>query len=1004
MSIDTQTLRARLQQLRMAGLGLADLLQLNANRLDETGTPPPSHIVEDLRRYREDFANLTSLFYTGSETLHVPHVQSLAELERELNHREAAQGAIRVARTILQTVTRDRQPLASLDNLHTQASEMIATLGANLSPDQLQLFTEGRHPWCDLMRMIHDGGSLPDAEWTALNASIEISLGRSLAVAAARGRLEMAVTAESPADSTVTQVRVEPVTTEELPDQTVASSIAGSPPTASQSETITFESVSTPDESPAVSPLRTTLEAAPTESTATAAMDLTTVTEKTSTPAPFPAHPLRRGVLRTRTARPVKPNLTVVLPEQVTPSGPQEPVESTHSVFDDIEPISLSNKFSQPIPAPAIIPPQELPVSQSQTPTRSAGTSLSIFDEADDEFIETQTAARVPAPVPKASSPRVNVPSQFAERLLGMARFSDATGASASLAAMILNGPDSDRAELLPDLILHLIHEGRSGLAYHLSRCLEARAVRQRPFVPSWLIRTWTFGNALVFPKGQLAGLIQDELQSRPRTDLKDASPEWRMALSLLVRASTLRPAIIAPTSRAASLLRDFELQDGCVQLYNYCSRIGAYGERIQGVFPGLFKLSTASIPSSDQLSTLHSDISSWKDSSNTVPLKLHVSSPLFQKTGWSLRAGTSQRYPAAAFDWMNWQMALRIGDSLIAPVVEDRRSELVRVKADVDEITAKLSAIESGEGRRQFSQLEIRAYLRQATTFAQRWISLHAGATGNDSQNYLPQAAAELRTEIQNRHEPVLAELRALAADQSSFEVRMAVACLTQSVKEIHRLVDPNISTDIREGDPRHLLHAELLKISDLRLGTNWEPEADLPSLEEEILQFLSQPQPDWAMAFKMHLAQGNHHLAERIRLLSHWSNAEQEALQGILDSDRQRQRTDFARELSEVKTLLAESIQLDILKQSERSGIETRIERLGRIASSDNDVSTGVTELERVRELLVKRREGEADRIRSRLRQLNSPAGNEHEGKPEPGSSLNAPQSHGWVMDFDS
>ena len=335
---------------------------------------------------------------------------------------------------------------------------------------------------------------------------------------------------------------------------------------------------------------------------------------------------------------------------------------------------------------------------------------------------------------------------------------------------------------------------------------------------------------------------------------------------------------------------------------------------------------------------------------------------------------------------------------------MEDRRSDLIRVKAEIEEITTKLSTSDSSEGRRQFSQPEVRAYLRQAITFAQRWISLHSGTSGNDSQNYLPQAATELRAEIQTRHEPVLAELRALAADHPSFEVRMAVACLMQSVQEIHNLVDPNHSSDNREPDPRHLLHAELLKISDLRLGTNWEPETDLPSLEEEILQFLSQPQPDWIMAFKMQLAQGNHLLAERILSLTHWSNAERDALQSVLESDRQRQRTDFTRELNDVKALLAESLQLDILKDSERAGLESRLDKLRRIASSDNDVSSGVRELERVRDLLVKRREREADRVRSRLRQLNNPAANEGEGTTPSGTTRETTQSRGWVMDFDS
>ena len=83
----------------------------------------------------------------------------------------------------------------------------------------------------------------------------------------------------------------------------------------------------------------------------------------------------------------------------------------------------------------------------------------------------------------------------------------------------------------------------------------------------------------------------------------------------------------------------------------------------------------------------------------------------------------------------MNWQIALLVGESLIAPVLIDHRTELARVKADVEVITTKLAAQNVGDDRRQLSQPEIRAYLRQATTFAQRWIGLHSGAATNDAQ-----------------------------------------------------------------------------------------------------------------------------------------------------------------------------------------------------------------------------------------------------------------------------
>ena len=534
------------------------------------------------------------------------------------------------------------------------------------------------------------------------------------------------------------------------------------------------------------------------------------------------------------------------------PLTPIESEEKSRSVFDDIEPVSLTHRYTPSAPVVVRTPPAHM------TPV-PAVTSSSIFDddvEDTDELVREPDTDQSVSPrrvISSPPSPPTTGPSPLAERLLAQAHFTDATGASASLAMTILNGPEADRVELIPDLIFHLIYAGRSGLAYHLSRCLESRSAGPRPFVPSWLIRTWTYGHSLVFPKGQLAGLLQDDLQLRAVTGLRNASPEWSLAMSLMVRAATLRPAIIAPSTRAAAVLRDFELRQEWVQLYNYCSRIGASGERIQGVLPGLFKQTTASAPYSDLLSTLRADIATWQEATDTVGMKYQIATQLFQKTGWSLRAGMSQRHPEAAYEWMNWQIALRLGESLVEPVKHDRRTELSRVKSTVEVVNTKLMTDEADEGRRTLSQPEIRAFLRQATTFAQRWIGLHSGAATSTAQNYLPQAAVELRSDIQNRHAAVMEELHTLAANQKAFEVRMAVACLLLSVQEISDLVDPDMPTDAREADPRHLLHSELLKIPDLRLSFNWEPEIDLHTLESEILQFLCQPQPDWTTAFQM-------------------------------------------------------------------------------------------------------------------------------------------------------
>lgn len=992
--LDTDAIRTQLHEMRQRSEQLANLLNTEARSLSADGIPASLSLVETLRQYRIRQQELIALWNASQPATRVSAATSLEALEAELARHERAIQACLVMRDILSISLRDGTSLPELESVQSDACSALASHGTELDDNQIELLRIGKHSWCDLLRMIREQDSLADAEWSSLNRSIEASFGRTLAIAASRGRLVIQ-RAEEPASPP------EPVPSGETT------------PTVLIAEPGLEESPATADDSgPMTLPFRgsrnSAVERPVTSDDAESSIIRMTVCDDSqelvnSTP---------------------EPEIIEVLPEPLVIDGASrlsaaEESSATDSVFDDIAPATLTDLIrretqtqldAEPVAttsdivtepsAPFITEPTAPPITDTvkSSAPKSSTDNGSIFDDDSDEDELIRHKSRTPRNTLLSSPPAavVETPSPLAQQLLDEAGFEDATGASASLAMQIFNGPEADRLTLLPDLILHLIHEGRPGLAFHLARGLESRAITERRFVPSWLIRTWTFGHALLFPKGQLAGLLQEDLRNPIQNDASQ-DRDWKLAMSLLVRAATLRPAIIAPFSRASAVLRDFDLRENCVQLYNYCSRIGTYGERIQGVFPGLFKQTRENVPYADQLSSLRADIARWISQDDSIELRYEAAQPLFQKTHWSLRAATASRGADTDRIWMNWQVALRLGESLIQPVLEDRRAELSRVRTEVEEITSKLSAHDDVSS--QFSHPPVRAYLRQATTFAQRWISLHTGASAADSQAYLPQAAVELRSEVESRHEGVLQELRTLAENTRSLEVRMAVACLMLSVQEIRDLVDPSTPSETREPDPRHLLNSELLKIPELRLSTSWEPDLDPHTVEDEILKFLCHPQPDWATAFKMQLSQGNDAAAERILSLSLWSDEERDALEGVLRHHRTRQKSEFLQQLAAVRHLLNESVHLDILPEAERTGIETRLSRLQLSLNAESSVSHGILELDRVRDSLLKRREREAERIRNRLRQLHGTS--RAESEPPPASPKS---SKGWIMNFEN
>lgn len=1031
MLSELQIIQEQLQQLRQAGLQLAESLLASANQLEVSDEASLLELLKEVNSYRNMFHECSRVFGQNDGSVGHDVFFSVDDLENALERRTSERRAIEIARSILTLEAVNRQTIIGLSEIQSEAHDLIATHGRHLTADQLAEFDSESHEWCALLRMVDEAETLDDADWNALNDQLMARIGAPLAIAAARGRLlskalghELSTLpneAPASADRATPAIRLmreeeyedcptQPREEQQLLDDASTSLATGSVEVATDQ----IRCSSGEDELVTVTS-ETHDQTEPSTWIVQDSGDLSCNPSVPPTPPVIPVTnttPIRSAVRGVPSLEMVHASslstpseIVVELPSSIEKAAPGD--QPTLPQLEDRQNPAIQGESSSAVGTAGLVwdDLQEQESSNRSTNQISGDSRSSIFDEdpdQDERWISSNSIEREPMDHDKDMDADQGV-SPLAEKLLSSSRFDSASGPIASLASMILSRAENERDELLPDLIFHLIHQGRPGLAFHLARCLERFGSTRRPFVPSWLIRVWTFGHAVVFPKGQLSGLLQDDLKHYRSTSPSNSNRQWQHAMSLLIRAATLRPAIIAPITGAASVLRDFDLQSGSIQLYNFCSRIGAYGERLQGVLPGLFKQSGSSVPYSDQLTQLKRDIENWRETIEAHTIQLQLVAPLYQKAGWSLRAGSGLRRPQVATAWSQWQVALRQGHSLVQPILADQRAEMSRIRGEVEEITARLATIEHHEGTSPLLLPEIRAYLRQAVTFAQSWIGLHGVVASADMPNYLPQPAAELRSEIQQRYAGVMQELQPLVLDEQSFEVRMSVACLMLSVMEVRKLIEPGVATELREADPRHLLHSELMKISGLRLGANWEPDENPHVLLQEILSFLCQPQPDWIMAFKMHMAQGNHHLAERILSLAFWTESEKRTLLGVLESDRHRVRTDFLKGLARVRTLLNETIHLDLLSETERSGFETRVSRLDLIADSETDLKHGVQELELVQESLTIRREREAERIRGRLQRLNSaPEATNTNRVNTDTDNIHTTRISGWTMDF--
>ncbi|MCA9046485.1 MAG: hypothetical protein KDA69_19315, partial [Planctomycetaceae bacterium] len=294
-------------------------------------------------------------------------------------------------------------------------------------------------------------------------------------------------------------------------------------------------------------------------------------------------------------------------------------------------------------------------------------------------------------------------------------RFEEPKGESARLAARILDGDSYTRNELLPDLILALIFEGRSGFAFHLARSLEADPNGSRRALPSWMIRAWTLGSVIMFPQGQLVGTLQDDFAKAKSESQRIGDEAQKITRQLFLQAAALRPAIVAPTTHAAEVVSSFPMTPELIQLYNYCARIGRYGEKIGGLTPSTFKR-TDGEQDERLLEDLQQDVAKWVGESETFSVRYALTNPLFTRAHWSLRSSSAHRFPSQVQVWQRWQKTLQTADTIVGNILHNR----VDAVADTRQEMQRIASIVSQDRRVSAMPMDndMRNFLLQAVTF----------------------------------------------------------------------------------------------------------------------------------------------------------------------------------------------------------------------------------------------------------------------------------------------
>ncbi len=470
---------------------------------------------------------------------------------------------------------------------------------------------------------------------------------------------------------------------------------------------------------------------------------------------------------------------------------------------------------------------------------------------------------------------------------------------------------DEPTLDRVTSAVLKLIREERYEFAAHLLETCGDDVPNSRCPVSAALMRTTALSRQLCYPRGEVAARLEEELQTLawPARDITET--EDRLGVGLLLRAACLPAALLGASPTATAILRSFAIKAGTSQLYNFCSRVAAFGDRLQGFAAELFQTSADSQGWQQEDERLRRDVNEWVISAPSRAIEYARSSPLFVHAHWTITTRTAQRDPQLIDEWARWQETLLTAHRLLRPIRDGNAGERNFVKQEVTRIMGLLEASRetsprlNSDFRSAIVEHEpMRDTLRDALEFAHRWLRLQSAAPQR-SPTLPSQAVEELRSDLLDRADQVLVELHDLARSHSGRWVNVGALACRSAVEFIQRLCAGRQTLPLQEPEIQHVLNGVLLKVPDLELDVRWKSIADDQETQRRLLDHARQAESTWRDAFDLQCAQADHLATLRLLELPVWRDDDERGVLKQLRSQRlEACRRSLREELSELMT----------------------------------------------------------------------------------------------------
>ncbi|NET25872.1 AAA family ATPase [Okeania sp. SIO1I7] len=473
-------------------------------------------------------------------------------------------------------------------------------------------------------------------------------------------------------------------------------------------------------------------------------------------------------------------------------------------------------------------------------------------EQATVEVIPEKAPVEIPTTLPSTE-----VPEEIeAEQPLYNYSLEDTAQAIAKL--IIKNGINKEHPTGLRDLIWQLIREQQLSLAYHLAYAVEQQYPNVEPHLPSWLIRALALSQHLRSEVGEIAYRLKDDFANYTGNETSGKN-EWSYAVMLLLAAASIRPALLAPDTGAYNILQRLPLGTAQLnQLYEYCQVISEYGKKHLPLAPKMLKKATSPAERQKSLEQLYQKVDHW----------------------WSQAQAYDMKHGVAKKVWKDWLRTDGLVYCLLNPIITKDNSAWKTVETQVNKLLDESKIKE--EARRTEGQIRtarrgtpipekmidrLCKFTAEALDLAKEWVELQQEELEANKKNSIQQEAELLGQKISGVQDKAIAELNDYEKENPPLFVLAGLSCCRKAIEDIRALFDPDEPLPRVKGNPKHIIHAPLLKISSLPMNEQWE--ADVSDLEEiinGIIETVANGGKTWEQAFEDRCQQLDHEATERI------------------------------------------------------------------------------------------------------------------------------------------